>query len=64
MKIRVRYRNGQLQVIQQDVQDELFEDIDQFDIQYLNWSSLGVDPIRSMIRGQYDATLQRKYIKK
>lgn len=64
MKIRIRYRNGQLQVVQQEVQDDLFEDADPFDLSYVNWLTSGADPIRSMIRGKYDLSLQRKYLKK
>lgn len=64
MKIKVRYRNGRLQVVQQEAREEVYEDLDFFDMQRINWSSLGVDPIRSMIRGGYDVLESPKQLKK
>ncbi|HEX9777120.1 MAG TPA: hypothetical protein VGA63_03165 [Geopsychrobacteraceae bacterium] len=64
MKIRVRYRNGRLQVVEQEQRDDDYDDLDFFDMQRINWSSLGVDPIRSMIRGGYDVSKIRGQFKK
>jgi len=64
MKIKVRYRNGRLQVVQQEEREEMYDDLDFFDMQRINWSSLGVDPIRSMIRGGYDVSESSKPLKK
>lgn len=64
MKIRVRYRNGRLQVVQQEEREEEFDDLDFLDMQRINWSSLGVDPIRSMIRGGYDVSTTQRQFKK
>lgn len=64
MKIRVRYRNGRLQVVQQEERDEMYEDLEFYDMQRINWSALGVDPIRSMIPGGHDVSDRLKQIKK
>jgi len=64
MKIKVRYRNGRLQVVPQEEHEETYDDLDFFDLQRINWSSLGVDPIRSTIRGGYDVTESPKQYKK
>jgi len=64
MKIRVRYRNGRLQVVQQEEREEVYDDLDFFDMHRINWTSLGVDPIRSMIRGGYDVLENYKQLKK
>lgn len=64
MKIRVRYRNGRLQVVQQEERDDFYDDLELFDAHRVDWLSVGVDPIRSMIRGPYEAVTQRKQYKK
>lgn len=64
MKIRVRYRNGRLQVVQQEEKEEFYDDLEFLDMHRVNWSSLGVDPIRSMIRGPYEVSAPRKQYKK
>ncbi|MDT8420661.1 MAG: hypothetical protein RQ754_09530 [Desulfuromonadales bacterium] len=67
MKIRIRYRHGRLQIVQneeREEREEQYEDLDFFDLQRINWTSLGVDSIRSMIRGGYDTSESRKQIKK
>lgn len=64
MKIKIRYRHGRLQVVQNEEREEHYEDLDFFDLQRINWTSLGVDSIRSMIRGGYDTSESRKQMKK
>jgi hypothetical protein len=51
-------------VVEQEQRDEDYDDLDFFDMQRINWSSLGVDPIRSMIRGGYDVSKIRGQFKK
>jgi hypothetical protein len=49
---------------EREEREEQYEDLDFFDLQRINWTSLGVDSIRSMIRGGYDTSESRKQIKK
>lgn len=64
MKIRVKYRNGRLQVVDKEVREDVYDDLDYLDMRRSNWTTFGVDPIRSMIRGHYDGPVQCKQFKK
>lgn len=64
MKIRIRYRHGRLQVVPDKDREEQFEESEYIDLDRIDWSTLGVDSIRSMIRGSYDTATDRRQLKK
>ncbi len=54
MLIRVRYRDGRIDLVPSKKLDELIvmSEIEQFE-RATGWVTLGKDPIRSSLRGQY-----------
>lgn len=63
MKVRVRYTNGRLKIVQKEVFEEIYGEMEQFEVYQLSLSQAGSDPIRSMIRGGYDPVERRGFSK-
>ena len=61
MLIRVRYKDGRIDLIPSQKLDELIvmSEIEQFE-RSTGWVKLGEDPVRSTIRGFYSGTDRRK----
>lgn len=61
MLIRVRYKDGRIDLIPSRKLDELIvmSEIEQFE-RSTGWVRVGTDPIRSTLRGHYVGTERRK----
>lgn len=60
MLIRVRYKDGRIDLVPSRKLNELIlmSEIEQFE-RSSGWVTLGVDPVRSSLRGQYFGTDRR-----
>ncbi len=61
MLIRVRYKDGRIDLVPSQKLDELImmSDIEQFE-RSAGWVTLGEDPVRSTIRGRYTGQERRR----
>lgn len=61
MRIRVRYKDGRIDLVPSQKLDELIvmSEIEQFE-RSTGWVKLGEDPVRSTIRGTYYGPERRK----
>ncbi len=61
MLIRVRYKDGRIDLIPSKKLDELIamSEIDQFE-RSAGWVTVGLDPIRSTLRGRYVGIERRR----
>lgn len=61
MLIRVRYKDGRIDLVPSGTLDELIvmSDIEQFE-RSTGWVTIGKDPVRSTIRGHYSGPERRR----